>query len=91
MAASRRLLRGCFEEITLKRLFRQGCLEEITRGRFEDATFSPWPYKRPQEPQGEGAEYGIEGAAKTAPKKNPETLNKKRRGQEKDNKQTPQI
>ena len=30
--------------------------------------------------------WGTEGTAKTAPNKNPEPLNKKRRGQEKDNK-----
>ena len=35
--------------------------------------------------------WGTEGAAKTAPSRNPEPLNKKRRGQEKDNKNTPQI
>ena len=34
---------------------------------------------------------GHRGAAKTAPHKNSEPLNKKRRGQEKDNKNTPQI
>ena len=36
--------------------------------------------------------WGSEGTAKTAPNKNPEPLNKKRRGQEKDNKQgTPNL
>ncbi len=35
--------------------------------------------------------WGTEGAAKTAPHKNPEPLDKKRRGQEKNNKNTPQI
>ncbi len=35
--------------------------------------------------------WGTEGAAKTAPNKNSEPLDKKRRGQEKDNKNTPQI
>ena len=36
--------------------------------------------------------WGTEGAAKTAPNKNPEPLNKKRRGQEKDNKKdTPNL
>ena len=35
--------------------------------------------------------WGTEGTAKTAPKKNPETLNTKCRGQKKDNKHTPQI
>ena len=35
--------------------------------------------------------WGTEGAAKTAPNKNSEPLDKTRRGQEKDNKNTPQI
>ena len=35
--------------------------------------------------------WGTEGAAKTVPHKKPEPLDKKRRGQEKDNKNTPQI
>ena len=36
--------------------------------------------------------WGNEGTAKTAPNKNPEPLNKKRRGQEKDNKKgTPNL
>ena len=36
--------------------------------------------------------WGTEGTAKTAPNKKPEPLNKKRRGQEKDNKQgTPNL
>ena len=36
--------------------------------------------------------WGTEGTAKTAPNKNPEPLDKKRRGQEKDNKQdTPNL
>ena len=35
--------------------------------------------------------WGPEGAAKTAPNKNSEPLDKKRRGHEKDNKNTPQV
>ena len=39
-----------------------------------------------------GHPWGTEGAAKTAPNENSEPLNKKRRGQEKDNKQgTPNL
>ena len=52
----------------------------------------PWPCAggpqgRPEDTLG----ARTEGTAKTAPNKNPEPLNKKRRGQEKDNKNTPQI
>ena len=50
----------------------------------------PWP--RTKDPKGAPkTPLGHRGAAKTAPKKNPEPLNKKRRGQEKDNTTTPQF